>query len=265
MANGGEQDDELDQGVELEAEIVDEHDDGQNDLAGHGRTVDGLLQQAQAAGLGNTPQARSLKHIRKALRNTRQHVEAAEERGRRRALAEFASGDGQQAVDAIRAQVRADMQAESARERSLARLGIAPDSPVRGLFDGVQGDHKAFEKQADLLRAAGVSWDADPMVQQIARQRVSAWQEQASGQNGQGISLDPAGPVPEAVSDAAIAEAVKSMANAQAGAQPVGSDDLETEIRRADPERLGEAGVHDLARRFNDQLDAISHQMRGGW
>jgi exonuclease VII large subunit len=267
----GDVDDELDQqhgqgAGELEGPEVPEHDDdGQGDLAEHGRTVDGLLQQAQAAGLGNTPQARSLKHIRRALRNTRAQVEAAEARGRARALEEFSSSNGE-AVDAIRAQVRADMQAETARERSLARLGIAPDSPVRGLFDGVSGDHKAFERQADLLRAAGVSWDADPMVQQIARQRVSAWQEQAAQQNGHGVSLDPAGPVPEQVRDHVIRQQVEAMAAGQAGGQPPHAPDLATEVRKMadNPGAYTQEQILSVAERFNRDLDAISRQAAGG-
>ena len=238
MGNGehDEQVEELQGELDTDSQGLDEQD-AQGDLRGYDQHLGQLVKQGEQAGFG--AQTVTLKRIRRALKNTRAQIEAAEARGRARALEEFQAGN-EQAVDALRAEVRTELQADLSRERSLARLGIAPDSPVRGLFDGVQGDHKAFEKQADLLRAAGVSWDADPMVQQIARQRVSAWQEQAAGQNGQGISLDPAGPVPEQVRDAAIAEAVQSMANAQ-------------------------AGVEDLAARFNREMDALSRARQGLW
>jgi hypothetical protein len=265
MANG---DDELDQqhgqgADELEGPEVDEHDNGQGDLAEHDQYLGGLIKQGEQAGYG--AQTVTLKRVRKALRNTRQQIAAAEERGRQRALAEFAAGDGQQAVDAIRGQLQAEMAEQTSRERSLARLGIGPDSPVRSLFDGVQGDHKAFERQASLLRAAGVSWDADPLVRRIGQQQVAQWQQQAE-QNGQAVPLDPAAGVPEVVRENVIRQQVEAMQAGQAGGKPVGADHLEDEIRRAhaNPGNFSPEQLQGLADRFNRDLDALSRGMQGG-
>jgi hypothetical protein len=264
-------DDELDQqhgqgADELEGPEVDEQDQqGGDEFVEHGRTIDGLLRQARAAGFGDAPEAVKLGRIRKALRNTRQHIEAAERRGREKALAEFTSGDGEQAVQAIRQQLRVELQQETARERSLARLGIGSDSPVRSLFDGVQGDHRAFERHADLLRAAGVSWDGDPLVQQVARQRVTAWQ-QAAGHNGDGIVPAAAAGMPAEVQEQLVAQAVTSMQGAQAGGQPVAAEDLQGDIQRAaeNPAAYSREHIESLAARFNVDLDALSRGLSGG-
>lgn len=267
MPNGGEQDERLDESVELEAEIVDEHDDGQGDLAEHGRTLDSMLRQAQQAGLGDAPQARTLKHIRKALRGTRAQIQAAEERGRQRALQEFAGGDGQQAVDALRAEVRAELQADLSRERSLARLGIPADSPVRSLFDGVQGDHKAYERQAALLRAAGVSWDSDPVLRQIGQQQVAQWTQQAE-QNGGQVPLDPAAGVPAAVQEQVIRQQVEGMVQAASGALPIDArspaEQTIDEAQRHPDLMMREDARQTLADRFNAELNGLSHYMGGG-
>jgi hypothetical protein len=278
MANGEHEEvEELQGELDTDPQTLGEHeqDDGQgDDLATHGRALDGLLQQAQQAGLGDAPQARSLKHIRRALRRSKQYIREAEERGYQRALEEFSSGDGQQAVDAIRTQVRQEIQEETARERSFARLGIGPDSPVRSLFDNVSGDHKAFERHADLLRAAGITWNADPLVQQVARERVSAWDQAATQAASNGnVQIDPASPVPQHIQDRLIAEAVGQLQKAQAGGQQVGSEDLASEIRRAaqqDPSKLDEAARYTLADKLNNELEGLSANLRGlptgeGW
>jgi len=261
-------DDELDQqhgqgAGELEGPEVDEHDAQGDDLAQHDQYLGGLIKQGEQAGYG--AQTTTLKRVRKALRNTRQQIQAAEERGRQRALSEFSAGN-EQAVDAIRAQVRGELQEETSRERSLARLGIPPDSPVRSLFDGVSGDHKAFERQAALLRAAGVSWDADPLLRQIGQQQVAQWQQQA-GQNGDSVSLDPAGPVPQQVRDDVIRRGVEAMVQTQAGAQPIDArSPLEQDIEAA--QRNPDVMMRDdtrqsLVDRFNNELDALSQAQRG--
>lgn len=267
MANG---DDELDQqhgqgADELEGPEVDEHeqDNGQGDLAVHEQYLAGLIRQGEQAGYG--AQTATLKRVRKALRNTRQQIAAAEERGRQRALAEFAAGDGQQAVDAIRGQLQAEMAEQTSRERSLARLGIGPDSPVRSLFDGVQGDHKAFERQAALLRAAGVSWDADPLVRRIGQQQVTQWQQQAE-QNGQAVPLDPAAGVPEVVREDVIRQQVEAMQAGQAGGEQLRAPDLAGDIRKMadNPDAYSREQVESVADRFNRDLDVLSRGMQGG-
>ncbi len=202
--------------------------------------------------------------IGKALTPAKQLERQAFEAGKREARAEFVENP-EQLREQFRAEIRQELLGETQRERSLGRLGVPP--PLQGLFADVPADdHRAFEKRADQLRSQGVSWgDSDPLVREISRQRVAAWQQQASQQNGNGVPLDPAAGVPAAVQEQVIRQQVEDMVQAASGAQPVGADSLEDEIRRADPERLGQAGVEDLARRFNAQLDAISHQARGGW
>jgi len=249
---------------ELEAEIVDdgeglgEHDAQDTALREHDQHLGQLIRQGEQAGFAQ--QTAGLKNIRRALRRAKQHIQEAEQRGYARGQQEQL---GDQGIAQLREQVRGELAAETAHARSLDRLGVP--EPLRSMFDSISGDHKAYERQAALLHAAGVHWgDADPLVRQIGQQQVSQWQR-AAEQNGGAVPLDPAAGVPAAVREQVIAEQVQSMAATQAGAQPVGSDDLATEIQRADPERLGQAGVEDLAARFNREMDALSRARQGLW
>lgn len=202
--------------------------------------------------------------ISKSLTPVKQLERQAYEAGRREARAEFVDNP-EQLREQFRAEVRSEILGETQRERSLARLGVPP--PLQGLFADVPADdHRAFEKRADQLRSQGVSWgDSDPLVRQVAQQRVQAWEQAAAEQNGNGLSLDPAGPVPEEVREDVIRQQVEAMAAGQAGGQPLARDDLATEIQQADPERLGQAGVEDLAARFNREMDALSRARQGIW
>jgi len=162
----GDVDDELDQrhgqgADELEGPEVDGEQDVQADLRGHDQYLAGLIKQGEEAGYGR--QTEKLRTIRKVLAKSRQHIAAAEERGKQQALAEFANGDGGQAVQAIRAQVQAELAEQTSRERSLARLGLPADSPLRALFSDVRGDHREYEKRADALRSQGIQWGGDPV------------------------------------------------------------------------------------------------------
>jgi hypothetical protein len=263
----GSGDDELDQqdgqgADELEGPEVPEQDQqGGDELAAHDQHLGELIKRGEQAGYG--AQTQTLRRVRKALRGVRTQVDAAEARGRARALEEFSASNGE-AVDAIKQQVRQELAAETSRQRSLDRLGVP--EPLRSMFDTIDpaAGFAAFQKQADLLRSAGVEWRQDPEAQQLAQARVRAWQDQAATaeQNGH-VDVSP-GPMPDQVREDLIRKGVEAMAGAQAGAQPVGADSLEDEIRRADPERLGQAGVEDLARRFNRELDGLAHYMGGG-
>jgi hypothetical protein len=127
----------------------------------------------------------------------------------------------------------------------------------------VQGDHREFEKRADLLRAAGVNWDQDPVVRQVATARLAATREQAERglQKGR-VDFRP-GVTPEDI----IAKAVGQQQAAQAGGTPPSAEDLAGEIRAAarHPERLTEDGALALAERFNRELDALSRAEKGLW
>jgi len=265
MADG---DDELDQqhgqsADELEGPEVDGQD-AQGDLRQHDQTLSDLIARGEAAGFGG--QTSALKRARKALRNTRAQIDAAEARGRARALEEFSASNGE-AVDAIKQQVRQELAAQTSHARSLDRLGVP--EPLRSMFDSISGDHKAYERQAALLHAAGVHWgDADPLVRQIGQQQVTQWQ-QAAQQNGDAVPLDPAAGVPAAVREQVIAEQVQSMAAAQAGAQPVDArspaERAIEEAKRNPDLMLRDDARQSLADRFNAELDGPSRATQGGW
>lgn len=247
----------------------DDQDDGEHgpapnraaELAQQGQWLDSELDKAQKNGGGKTF---VLSQVRRSLRKVAEQVEAAEQAGYERARTEFL-GDPAQA----REQLRQEMQDETARTRNLARLAVP--EPLQDRFADVPaGDFKAFERRADQLRAAGVTWNGDPQLAQLAAQRLAAWQAQAAAaqEGGQPISLDPAGPVPEQVRDNVIRSQVEAMAAGQAGAQPPDSrSPLERIVQEAqrNPNLLAsDEARDDLVGQFNRELDGLRQSIRGG-
>jgi len=269
VANGGSEElDQHGQGAdELDSPEVTEQDAQGDDLRGYDEHLGELIQRGTQAGYAE--QTQTLRRVRKALKGTRQQIAAAEERGRQRALTEFQAGN-EQAVDALRAEVRAELQVANTRERSFARLGLGPDNPARQLFNDVPAgaDHAVYERQAALLRAAGVTWDADPVVRQIGQQQVAQWQ-QAAQHNGGAVPLDPAAGVPAAVQEQVIRSQVEAMVAGQAGGEVISAQSpLERDIEAAqrNPDLMMDEGARQrLADRFNADLDAVSRAQRGNW
>lgn len=206
--------------------------------------------------------------LRRAVRRTADLVRQAEQDGYKRARRELAGQQlGEEGLARLRQELREELAAESGRERSLARLGVGPESPVRQLFDNVEGDHAAYERHAALLHAAGVHWgDTDPLVREIGQQRVAAWQQAAAQGNGN-VDLDPSGPVPESVRDQMIRGAVDPLHAAQAGGTPIGANGLEERLRAAaaDPSKLDTDARYALASELNAELDTLSQARRGVW
>ena len=268
MANG---DDELDQqhgqgAGELDGPEVGEQDAQGDDLRGYDQHLGQLVKQGEQAGYG--AQTATLKRIRKALRNTNRLVSEAEERGRQRALQEFSSGDGGQAVQAIRAQVQAELAEQNGRERSLARLGLPGDSPLRALFSDVTGDFAEYQRRADALRSQGISWGTDPLVQQLSAARLQATTQAATHaqENGGPVNVAPAAGVPPEVQEQLLRGATEAMQAGQAGGQPPHAPDLESDIRKAaqNPGAYSPEELEGLANRFNRELDGLAHYMGGG-
>jgi hypothetical protein len=265
----GEQDlDGFDQGV----------DDGEDlglgggaDVASGGKTLslferwlDGQISGEYDAVIGKS----ALQQMRYAvgkLKKVTAEAAAAEQRGYDRARQELRSEVLDEATrQQLKAEYVAQLRTEDGRARNLRRLGV-PDELASLFPEDLDGDFKAWQRKADQLHAAGVHWgDGDPLVRQAAAARLQAW-EQAQA-NGQPVSLDPGGPAPEAVRQAAIAEQVTQMQATQAGSQQVGAESLLDEARKMarDPDAYSEDQRLDLAERFNRDLEALSRQASGG-
>jgi hypothetical protein len=206
-----------------------------------------------------------LKDMRKALRRVGEKVQAAEQRGLQR-------GRQEQLTDDVRAQIREEIKAElageSAVKRSALRLGI-PDA-LLGNFDGLGPDIKDWQKRADELHSAGISWDGDPLVREAAAVRLQA-AEQAAEQvreSGAPINMDPAAmaDIPPQVRERLITDALGKMQAAQAGGQPPFPESMLDEAKRMarNPADFTDEQRLDLAERFNRDLDGLHQQMSGG-
>jgi hypothetical protein len=266
MPDGGDDQDELGQGDELEGEIADEHDETPgvaNYLATGENYLAALEEQARQAG-----HSTGISGLRKAVKKTRDLVAEAERRAYERARAELrAEALSDQEREQLRAEYVEGLRGQDAARRNAMRLGV-PDALLSN-FEGLGPDFKDWERRAAELHAQNITWgDSDPLVAQVARERVAAWQQQAQAaqQNGQGVSLDPAGPVPESIREQVIKEATLAHQRAQAGGTPPGSSDLASEILAAarNPAALTEDGALALAERFNRELDSLSQARRQG-
>jgi len=132
----------------------------------------------------------------------------------------------------------------------------------------VKGDHREFEKRGDALRAQGIQWQGDPLVSQVAQQRLQAAQQAAAHaqQNGAPASLSPGNGIPSEVQEQLIRGATEAMQAGQAGGQapfaPSVADDIQ---KMADnPGAYSREQIESVAARFNRDLDAISRQAAGG-
>jgi hypothetical protein len=254
----------------LEGEVDGEHDEAP-DVAGYLHTGEEYLrlleEQAKQAG-----RETGLAGLRKAVKRTTRLVEEAEQRGYARARSELHSEVLDEATrEQLKAEYVAELRGQDAARRNAMRLGV-PEA-LLGNFEGLGPDFKDWERRAAELHAAGIHWgDADPLVAQVARERAAAWQQQAAQaqQNGQGVSLDPAGPVPEQVREQVIAEATAAFQRAQAGGQPPGAhggieEDIQKATAAAERGQLTEEAAFSIADRFNRELDALSRAERGVW
>lgn len=257
---------------ELDAEIVEgevdgEHDDEAPSVAGYLHAGEDYLGQLiEQNGGGGGRDGSGLSGLRKAVKRTARLVEEAEQRGYARARSEFRSEAlDDQTREQLRREFVEELRGQDAARRNALRLGI-PDA-LLPQFDGLGPDFKAWERKADELRASGLSWSSDPLLQQLGAARLQAAQHAAgqAQQNGQPVSLDPAAGVPEQVREQLLAGAIEQMQAAQAGAQPVGAPTLEDDIRKAAANRgaYSEEEVVGLADRFNRDLTALSEAQRG--
>jgi hypothetical protein len=252
----------------LEGEVDGEHDEAPgvaNYLATGEQYLAQLEEQAKQAG-----HSTGLAGLRKAVKKTRDLVAEAERRAYKRARSELrAEALSDQDREQLKAEYVAELRGQDATRRNALRLGV-PDA-LLGNFEGLGPDFKDWERRAGELHAAGVHWgDADPLVRQIGQQRTAAWQQQAAQaqQNGQGVSIDPAGPVPESIREQVIKEATLAHQRAQAGGTPGSAvPTLAQEIQEAakDPSRVTEDQALSIADRFNRELDALSRAEKGLW
>jgi hypothetical protein len=205
--------------------------------------------------------------ISKSLAPVKQLEKQAFEAGKREARAEFVENP-EQLREQFRAEIRQELLGETQRERSLGRLGVPP--PLQGLFADVPADDfKAWQKRADQLHAAGVHWgDGDPLVSQIAQQRLQAAQQAAgqAQQNGQPVSLAPGNGIPSEVQEQLIRGATEAMQAGQAGGEQLRAPDLAGDIRKMadNPGAHSEEQILSVADRFNRDLDVLSRGMQGG-
>lgn len=204
-----------------------------------------------AAGEAEGREMTGLKQMRTALRKTGRQLEEAEQRGYARATAE--------------------RQAQSV----FAAKGI-PDTAA-GLFSGVDlTDTAALDAKLEELRSQGIRFEkAATEGAPAAAQGTPPTQEGQQQLPAQLQGLDLAQVFkhlqnvqvgPGMTQEAAIAAAMGQMQATQAGGSPpASSGDVQADIQKmaANPGAYTEAQIHEVAERFNRDLDALSAQAAG--